>query len=197
MNNYHYIIAGLPELMPDFTSAGQFSYPELSEAIRGQLSPRDCRCVDWLEYGSDTSHLTGFFYKAAARHRCSFIRSWYGLDRTLRNAQTLYLAGKEGTDPGKFTIGETESARMAYPALSEIFKLPDLFEREHMLDRYRWDRITEMTTFHYFDIDVILAFLAKGMIVGRWSSMDKTRGAELFRQYVDEVRGTFKGVDFN
>ncbi len=66
-----------------------------------------------------------------------------------------------------------------------------------MLDRYRWDRITEMTTFHYFDMDVILGFLAKGMIVGRWSSLDREKGAELFRRYVDEVRGTFKGIDFN
>lgn len=195
MNNYHYIIAGLPDLMPDFTS-GQFSYRELAGSIREQLSPRDRRAVDWLEFGADTSHLNSHFYRAAAANRNQFIRSWYDLDRRIRNAQARYLAQKEGTDPGLYTVGETESVQEYWPALLTIFQHPDLFEREHLLDRYRWDRIAEMTTFHFFDMDVILGFLAKAMIVERWNSLDRKKGAELFRRYVDEVRGTFKGIDF-
>ena len=58
MNNYHYIIAGLPDLLPDFTQSGHFSYGEISAAVREQLSTADRRAVDWLEFGSDTSHLS-------------------------------------------------------------------------------------------------------------------------------------------
>ena len=57
MNNYHYIIAGLPDLLPDFTS-GQFSYRELADSIKEQLCAKDRRAVDWLEFGADTSHLS-------------------------------------------------------------------------------------------------------------------------------------------
>jgi len=154
--------------------------------------------VDWLEAGADSSILCEHFYRAAARQRSSFIRSWYELDRMIRNSQVKFLASKEGTDPGKYTVGETgDRDSEAWPVLQQIFRTEDLLEREHALDRYRWDRITELTTFHYFDMDVILGFLAKAMIVGRWSSLDREKGAELFRRYVDEVRGTFKGVDFN
>lgn len=198
MNNYHYIIAGLPDLLPDFTQSGHFSYSVISEAVREQLSPADRRAVDWLEAGADSSILCGHFYRAAARQRSRFIRSWYGLDRMIRNSQVRFLASKEGFDPGKYIVGETDSRdEEAWPVLQQIFRTEDLLEREHALDRYRWDRITELTTFHYFDMDVILGFLAKAMIVGRWSSLDRDKGAELFRRYVDEVRGTFKGVDFN
>ena len=198
MNNYHYIIAGLPDLLPDFTQSGHFSYGEISAAVREQLSPADRRAVDWLEAGADSSVLCGHFYRAAARQRSRFIRSWYELDRMIRNSQVKYLASKEGIDPRKYTVGETaDRDTEAWPVLQQIFRTEDLLEREHALDRYRWDRITELTTFHYFDMDVILGFLAKAMIVGRWSSLDREKGAELFRRYVDEVRGTFKGVDFN
>ena len=198
MNNYHDIIAGLPDLLPDFTQSGHFSYGEISAAVREQLSPADRRAVDWLEAGADSSVLCGHFYRAAARQRNRFIRSWYELDRMIRNSQVKYLASKEGIDPGKYTVGETaDRDSEAWPVLQQIFRTEDLLEREHALDRYRWDRITELTTFHYFDMDVILGFLAKAMIVGRWSSLDREKGAELFRRYVDEVRGTFKGVDFN
>lgn len=196
MNNYHYIIAGLPELIPDFSSEG-FSYSGFEASIREQLSARDRRLVDWLDFGADTSHLSRHFYRAVSRQRSGFLKSYFAMDRKIRNAQAMYLAAKEGLEPETYTVGETLSAKEDYPELQQIFKCSDLFEREHQLDRFRWDRITDMTLFHYFDMDVILAFLAKGMIVGRWSALDKERGAQLFRQYVDEVRGTFKGVDFH
>ena len=63
MNNYHYIIAGLPDLLPDFTS-GQFSYRELADSIKEQLCAKDRRAVDWLEFGADTSHLSRHLRRA-------------------------------------------------------------------------------------------------------------------------------------
>ena len=68
MNNYHYIIAGLPELMPDFHAEG-FSYKDLELAIREQLSAHDRRLVDWLDFGTDTTHLSGHFYRAVSSFR--------------------------------------------------------------------------------------------------------------------------------
>ena len=43
----------------------------------------------------------------------------------------------------------------------------------------------------FFNIDVILAFLAKGYLVDRWLKLDADKGKHLFRKLVDEVRGTF------
>lgn len=165
-------------------------------SVKEQLSDKDRRLVNWLETGNNPDKLCGHFYKAAAKQKSTFLRRYFEMDRQLRNACTIYIAGKTGADASKYTVGETESSMETYPELQEIFQCSDLFEREHRLDRLRWNKITEMTTFHYFDMDVILAFLAKGMIVKRWCSLDKERGAALFRQYVDEVRGTFKGIDF-
>lgn len=196
MNNYHYIIAGLPELMPDFRADG-FSYKDLEAAIREQLSARDRRLVDWLDFGTDTSHLSGHFYRAVTRQKSGFLRSYFDMDRRMRNAQVEFLSARDGLDSSRYTVGETESYKEEFPELQAIFQCSDLFEREHRLDMFRWERITGMTLFHYFDMDVILAFLAKGLIVDRWSRLDKERGTQLFRQYVDEVRGTFKGVDFH
>ena len=190
MNNYHYIIAGLPELMPDFHAEG-FSYKDLELSIREQLSARDRRLVDWLDFGTDTSHLSGHFYRAVSRQNSGFLRAYFEMDRKMRNAQVEFISAKENMDSARYTVGETESCQEEYPELQAIFQC------EHRLDMFRWERITGMTLFHYFDMDVILAFLAKGLIVDRWSRLDRERGTQLFRQYVDEVRGTFKGVDFH
>ena len=54
-----------------------------------------------------------------------------------------------------------------------------------------------LSTFHYFDLTAVLAYVAKLHIADRWLALDEARGRELFRKLVDEVRGTFKGVHYN
>ena len=106
MNNYHYIIAGLPELMPDFHAEG-FSYKDLELAIREQLSAHDRRLVDWLDFGTDTTHLSGHFYRAVSRQKSGF--------RTARCAMprwSSFRKRKAGTQ------GNTQSERQSPTRMS-------------------------------------------------------------------------------
>ena len=45
-------------------------------------------------------------------------------------------------------------------------------------------------------MEAILAFVAKLKIVDRWLTLDEEQGKEMFKRLVDEVRGTFKGVNY-
>jgi hypothetical protein len=83
------------------------------------------------------------------------------------------------------------------PALEAVFDLGDILARERGIDDLMWDKISSLTTFHYFDIEVILGFVAKLNIVARWFRLDEQTGREMFKKLVDEVRGTFKGVEYN
>jgi hypothetical protein len=83
------------------------------------------------------------------------------------------------------------------PALEAVFDLGDILARERGIDDLMWDKISALTTFHYFDIEVILGFVAKLNIVARWFRLDEQTGREMFKKLVDEVRGTFKGVEYN
>ena len=59
-----------------------------------------------------------------------------------------------------------------------------------------WDKIPEITTFNYFDLEAVLAFVAKLHIIDRWLALDEEAGRAMFRTLVNEVRGTFKGVEY-
>lgn len=192
MNNYHYIIAGLPELLPDFP-AQQFSYADTSATIREQLSPADRRMVDWLEYGFEATNLSHYFYHSVGKRKSVLLREYFRMDKDIRNASVRFVAASAGkTDGEKYMVSPQEpSPYFDLDRLDAIFKTSDLLERELALDRYRWAMISEITLGHYFDMEVILAFLAKGMIVRRWLALDSEKGAVLFRGYVDEIRGTF------
>lgn len=195
MNNYHYIIAGLPDLVPEFGSQ-QFSYNEISAAIRANLSSKDNKLVDWLEFGLQEDNLHHYFYHKAEHSKNNFLSQYFAFDRFLRNVQVSLLSRTLGKESEKYMMGEINTENDDYKEIAKIFEISNLIEREQALDRFRWRKISEINLYHYFDMDVILAFLLKGKIVERWIKLDQAKGAELFEQYVSEVRGTFTGINF-
>ncbi|MBO7322295.1 MAG: DUF2764 family protein [Bacteroidales bacterium] len=196
MDNYHYIIAGLPELIPDLRNQ-KISYADVSERIISNLSSKDRQLVKWFEFGSKPENLNPHFYNNVTRLKSRFLNEYFSLDRNIRNAQVRFLAAKESFDESKYTIGDVDTSYEEYPQLLQIFETPNIFERELQLDKFKWNKISDLTMYHYFDMDVILAFLAKAKIVKRWLDLDKESGAKLFEELVNEVRGTFKGINFN
>ena len=60
-----------------------------------------------------------------------------------------------------------------------------------------WNKIDELNTFDYFNVSTVLGYIAKLKIIDRWLKLDEATGREMFRQLVSEIRGTFKGVEFN
>lgn len=200
MNNYHYIIAGLPELLLKGENKN-FSYRPIRNAIYDLCSDVDKRSIEWLEFGNDNSNLNIHFYRAAIQNKNPFISEYYKMDLQIRNRKVEYVK-KNGqgisvsqaytiTPAGlDLSMEEGDSAQ-----LERIFQTADILEKEQMLDKYRWEKIDSFTTFNYFDINKILAFLAKAMLIERWNGLDKEKGAELFAKLVQEIKGTYKGVN--
>lgn len=195
MNNYHYIIVGLPDLVPEF-GPSQFSYDEMAAVVRANLSAKDNKLVDWLEFGFREENLHHYFYYRAEHSKSHFLSKYFELDRFIRNVQVSLLSKTLGKESQKYLMGEFDAECDDYKEIAKIFEISNLIEREQALDRFRWNKISEINLFHYFDMDVILAFLLKGKLVERWIRLDQAKGAELFEQYVSEVRGTFTGIKF-
>jgi hypothetical protein len=194
-HNYHYIIAGLPDLAPDMNGNAP-TYESLAATIKEQLSERVLRLVDWLEYGFDEAHLTDHFYHSVARQKNPFLAAWYAFDLRLRNAKVVYLEKKAGKKGTSAVVGDWDPEFEEYTRLQQIFEIPNLIEREIALDKLRWAKISDLTLYEYFTINTILAFLTKCRIADRWNKLDKATGAKLFETLVQEVRGTFKGIEF-
>lgn len=184
MSNYPYIIAGLPDLLLDFESR-PFDYAEVEDGIKALLEPSDVKKIKWLDSSLDGQHYNPLFYKELEKCSDRFIKEYVGFDRQVRNAKVKFL------QDGSFEEEDPLTER-----LEPVFRITNLIEREKALDKLYWDKVNEITLQEYLTFDIILAFLAKARIVNRWNTLDKKRGAELFGQLVQEVRGTFKGVEF-
>ena len=211
MSNFEYIIASLPWLTLDFQYQDQAGFNSVISDIKRDLDERDDALLDLLLKGFDDKALDADFYAGALRQRNKFLREYFRFDLNLRNAKVRYLNTQLGRDPEqdlmtgedpdapdvnidgfRFDGGEFEEDGKVQAVLAQ----EDLVSRERGLDNLLWNKIDELATFHYFDIEAVLAYVAKLHIVNRWLTLDAEAGRELFRRLVKEVRGTYKGVKY-
>ena len=204
MNNYEYIIAGLPFLQSEGSrttaAAAGLDADAVLEDIRGQLSAKDNALVDCLLDGWKEENLNADLYRSALKHRNAFIRGYFAFDLELRNAKVRYLNRELGRPEGTDIVSlarEDEEPEEEDRSLDAIFEAKDLLSREKQQDDAVWKKVDEMIIMNLFDIDVVLAFIVKLHIVNRWLKLDENTGREMFRILVDEVLGTFKGLNYN
>ena len=211
MSNYEYIIASLPYLTVDFQYSGQAGFNSVISDIKRDLDDHDQELVEFLLKGFSEKELDADFYAQALRNRNRFLREYFRFDLNLRNAKVRYLNAQLGREPDqdvmtgedpeapdvdidgfRFNGGEFEEALK----VDNILAGTDLVEREKGLDDILWDKIDSLAVFHYFDIEAVLAYIAKLRIVTRWLNLDEEVGRDVFRRLLKDVRGTYKGVNY-
>ena len=208
MNNYVYIIAGLPDFTPDWRQ-GDKSLEEYLCQVKELLSAKDQETVRLIEDGFDKEKIEQEFYKEALASGNAFIRDFFQFDLNVRNAKVRYLNQALGRDPLKDVLSlsdpdaddmgmEIEEPEFKEAArLQAILEGSDILARERGVDDLYWDKIDELTPFGYLNFDRILGVVVKMMIIRRWLQLDEQTGREMFKRLVDDIRGTFKGVEYN
>ena len=207
MKNYEYIVASLPDITTGW-KFGEKGPEDYIEEIVSLCSDKDRELIDFLMSGYMEENLNADFYARALTHSDRFIREYFRFDLNMRNAKVRYLNKALGRDADKDVLAFAEEAAPAVldaveaefeeaADIETILNSGDILSRERGLDDLMWEKIDNLTTFNYFDIDAILGFIAKLNIVSRWYRLDEQTGREMFKRLVDEVRGTFKGVEYN
>lgn len=196
MDNYEYIIASLPVITTDVKASENLDPEQIKEWILSQCSDTDKGLVNLLYEGFDDGKLDKTFYDKALSCSNRFIREYFTFDLAVRNSKVAFLNKALGRPAGTdifMQAPEVEESQKIESVLSQN----DILGRERGLDDLMWDKINLLNTFDYFNIDAVLGFLSKMHIVDRWLKLDDAKGREMFRTLVSEVRGTFKGVEFN
>ena len=207
MGNYEYIVASLPDITTGW-KFGERGPQDYIDEIVSLCSDKDKALIDFLMSGYAEENLNADFYAEALTHRDRFIREYFKFDLNVRNAKVKYLNKALGrpADLDVLTFSE-EAPQPVLDAVDEEFEEAadletilngdDILSRERGIDDLMWEKIDNLTIFNYFDIDAILGFVTKLNIVARWYKLDEQTGREMFKKLVDEVRGTFKGVEYN
>ena len=196
MDNYVYIVAGLPELTSGFETTG-FDYAALKESVMELLSEKDQQLVELMEEGFDEQTLGPDFYAKAAESKNRFIREYFDFDGRLRNMKVQYLAKRLGKDGNAFLVDLPEANFEEGKQIEEILADADFVKREQKMDELKWEKASDIARMDYFNMNAILAFLVKAKTVQRWAELDTAKGEEMFKKLVQEIRGTSADLDLS
>lgn len=197
MDNYQYIIASLPVPNKDIRPGDVSRSAELLAFIREHCSKEDNALIDRLLDGYDESKLGQALYETALSGADRFIREFFTFDLRVRNAKVRFLNKALDRPVGQDIFLEPEGEFPEADKIAAVLQDKDILARERGLDGLMWAKIDEILIFDTFNIDVILGFIAKLKISDRWLTLDEQTGRDMFRRLVQEIRGTFKGVEFN
>ena len=196
MANYEYIIASLPSISKDWKFGEDKTLDTYIQWIKSQLSAKDVKTVDTLLDGYKEENLNKGFYEAALKDDNRFIREYFSFDLGLRNLKARFLNEAFGRPANQDTINLETGEFKEAARVSETLAGENILAREKGLDAIVWEKISELTTFNYFDLDALLGIIAKMRLIERWRALDEETGREMFQQLINETTATFSGVNY-
>ncbi len=176
---YFYTAASLPSLV--FEEEPYYSTDDVLELCSRELKSRDQDAVkeasDYFAGGESAPFLS----KSLTR-----FDTW---ERSVRAILSRLRAQKLGWEYEAPEISDESGAdRVARDAISQSSP----FEAEMIIQRARWNRLSEIGVNHFFDIDFLVVYLLMLGVSERNSVMETERGAERFNEIYSGMVQTLK-----
>lgn len=148
--------------------------------------------------------LATYYYAYAMNCGNKFVSSWFEFNLNINNVLAALAARKYKLDVAQVVVGKTDVSEMIrtsnardfgltemleyFEPILRISEIDELVEREKKIDLLKWNWMEDAVFFDYFTVERIFVFLLKLEMIGRWISMDKEKGSELFRQIIDQLK---------
>lgn len=158
--------------------------------------------VDELYRAEDM--LATYYYAYAMNSGNKFVSSWFEFNLNINNVLAALAARKYKMDVAQVVVGKTDVSEMIrtsnardfgltemleyFEPVLRISEIDELVEREKKIDLLKWNWMEDAVFFNYFTVERIFVFLLRLEMIGRWISMDKEKGNELFRQMIDQLK---------
>lgn len=115
------------------------------------------------------------------------IKGWRDFDTALRNELARIRSSRKKIDPAKYIRGsgyaDTRISRIAMSA----YRNPSPLEAERMLDQERWNALEELALGHHFDLDVLIIYGHKLLILEKRERVAVVDKGRLVKELLEKV----------
>jgi len=172
---YPYVIASLPML--HFGMKPPFSFERFLEVCCPLIPKKDFSLLRALP---QPEH----YFEKGTRHR--IIQKWIEFDGALRNELVRIRATKKHTDPATYLRPGGYRGSSLAPAGMAANINTSVLDAEKTLDETRWKALEELATGHYFDLDLLITYAYKLLILQRWENIRSADGTVLLEQALQQ-----------
>lgn len=158
------------------------------------------------------NQFTSQFYDFTQKSENRFLREWFTFEMNLKNIITGIVANTYSLDVNKELIGDNDiteaikSVKAKDFGLSRdydfaerilnLFENTAILEREKSIDLIKWETLDQMTTFFYFSIENVLAYLLKIGILERWKLLDEEKGKATFENIIKDLKKSYEFPEY-
>ena len=184
--NYYCLVAGLREYSLDGGAKGFDPHAILDEILR-ELTPRDLRAVRLLYGYYDCKNLIALRAGSPAHDPLgNFARERLKVDGHVVGNDDVaeQLRRSSASDFG--LRGELPYIDAVIAAVNDE---SNLLEKEHKIDRIRWQQAVDLAAEDYFNVNAVLSYLVRINLVARWTQLDEARGRAMLGRLLRELDG--------
>ncbi|MFH0936022.1 MAG: DUF2764 family protein [Candidatus Omnitrophota bacterium] len=152
--------------MLHFGAKPPFTFAKFLEICQDKIPESDAGIIKSLAegYASEVSHPA--------------LKRWRDFDTGLRNELVKIRAARKHVDYLKYIRGDEYIEPYITHIAMSAYRAPSIPEAERLLDWERWRILDELAAGHYFDLDFLIIYALKLLILERWeriNSADKPR----------------------
>jgi len=171
---YTYLISSLPALQ--FNTKPPFSREDFLAKCKGLVPERELAVLSGIcreeSVFPDQTQAKGILVK------------WVRFETILRNELVRARASRKKIDPSGFLRQPDDfDAQIGHLAMA-AYRNASILDAEKMLDQARWDFLESVSSGHYFDFDVLAAYVLKLKILERWDNLRKADKESLFNRAI-------------
>lgn len=174
---YPYLIPSLPML--HFGMKPPFSFEKFLEICREFIPERDWQIIRSLPDPKDYQE-----YKTQQKT----VRGWIMFDTTVRNELAKARAQRMHIEPSPFLRpGAAPDPTLTAAATVAVANASQL-DAELFLDEVRWKALDELAARHHFDVDLLITYALKLLLLLRWEQVRNTDQSGML-EHVLEMEG--------
>jgi len=168
---YIYLISSLPTL--HFGTSSPFSFERFLEVCKGLIPDSD---IDEIKEAVKVSG-------RVLPRMTQAMKKWHAFDATLRNELVKVRASRKKIDQARYLRpdGYEVDLSIAHIALTAR-RNPSIIEAEKTLDQERWRTLDEIAAGHYFDLDTLIVYAHKLLILEKWDKVQSADKAKVLEE---------------
>ncbi len=172
MTNYYvYLVSSLP--MPHFGARPPFSFLRFLEICQDKISQED---MDIIRLTTDA-----YTYQGSQ----PTLKKWQAFECALRNELVKIRASRKHLEPLKYLRGDAYIEPHIAQIAMTAHRAPSILEAERILDQGRWYMLGELSVGHYFDLDTLIIYALKLLILERWEKINSADKSLLLQEVLN------------
>lgn len=157
---YIYFISTLPAL--EFGVKPPFSFDKFLETAQQFIPEKDIVII------RISAESPGYVYEGTQ----PTLKKWFTFDTALRNELVKIRASRRHIDPGKYLREDGYLGPSITHIVLNAYRTLSILEAERFLDQERWRFLDELSLGHYFDMDILIVYALKLLILERWEQVN-------------------------